>query len=75
LELPPCQDLFSALTQSWRSSAARAPAWGLRRLEGISNFAAGFARPEIIEMPANNLVVIYRRQPAPVDRYWLGLKP
>jgi SAM-dependent methyltransferase len=45
---------------------ARDPAWGLRRLEDLSDLAAGFAAPEIIEVPANNLVVIYRRQPAPV---------
>jgi SAM-dependent methyltransferase len=37
------------------------PAWGLRRLEDVTALAAGFAAPEVVEVPANNLVVVYRK--------------
>jgi SAM-dependent methyltransferase len=37
------------------------PAWGLRRLADVTSLAAGFAAPEVVEVPANNLVVVYRR--------------
>jgi SAM-dependent methyltransferase len=37
------------------------PTWGLRRLEDVTALAAGFAAPEVVEVPANNLVVSYRR--------------
>lgn len=41
------------------------PAWGVRDLERVTDLAdrAGFDAPEIVEMPANNLVVIFRRRP------------
>jgi SAM-dependent methyltransferase len=43
---------------------ARNPAWGVRDLEAVAELAAdaGFAAPEIAEMPANNLSVLFRRQ-------------
>lgn len=46
-----------------QSLKARNPAWGLRRLEDVDRLAAecGFARTNRYEMPANNLVLIYRR--------------
>ena len=41
----------------------RNPAWGVRDLEAVSELAAeqGFAAPEIVAMPANNLSLIFRR--------------
>jgi len=41
----------------------RDPAWGVRDLEAVAALAAeaGFTAPEIVEMPANNLSVIFRR--------------
>jgi hypothetical protein len=43
------------------SLRARDPAWGLRALEEVAAAATGFAAPHIIEMPANNLIVVFRR--------------
>jgi hypothetical protein len=42
----------------------RNPAWGVRHLEEVTDLAAaeGFAAPAIVEMPANNLSLIFRRQ-------------
>lgn len=42
---------------------ARDPAWGLRRLEEVAQEAArhGWGRPVVTEMPANNLLVGFRR--------------
>ena len=44
---------------------AQDPAWGLRELETVSASAAdqGFALEEVAEMPANNVTVVYRREP------------
>ena len=41
----------------------RDPAWGIRDLEAVAELAAsrGFAAPEVIQMPANNLSLIFRR--------------
>ncbi|MGE0800476.1 MAG: DUF938 domain-containing protein [Lautropia sp.] len=41
----------------------RNPDWGLRDLETVSAFgrAAGFDRSAVVEMPANNLSVVFRR--------------
>ncbi len=41
----------------------RDPAWGLRDLDAVAALAAeaGFGEPEVIEMPANNLSVVFRR--------------
>ncbi len=37
--------------------------WGLRELDAVANLArsAGFSGPRVIEMPANNLSVVFRR--------------
>jgi SAM-dependent methyltransferase len=42
---------------------SRNPAWGIRDLADVTTLAQrhGFAAPETIEMPANNLSVIFRR--------------
>jgi len=42
---------------------ARDPAWGVRELEAVSALAAaeGFGPPELREMPANNLMLRFRR--------------
>jgi hypothetical protein len=41
---------------------ARNPAWGLRDLDAVASLAAqhGFAAPQIVEMPANNLSLVFR---------------
>ena len=46
-----------------RDLRRRNPAWGIRDLEAVSELAAaeGFAAPEVVEMPANNLSLIFRR--------------
>ena len=45
------------------SLRARDPAWGLRALEDVAALAArsGFGAPSVTPMPANNLVVTFRR--------------
>ncbi len=42
---------------------ARNPAWGVRGLEDVAALAAGagFGPPEVVGMPADNLVVAFRR--------------
>lgn len=47
------------------SLRARNPEWGLRELDDVAALAeeAGLGGPEVIEMPANNLSVIFRRGP------------
>ncbi len=46
-----------------RDLRARDPAWGIRALEEVAELARanGFAAPLVIEMPANNLSVVFRR--------------
>jgi SAM-dependent methyltransferase len=46
-----------------RDLRRRNRAWGIRDLEAVSELAEahGFASPEVIDMPANNLSVIFRR--------------
>lgn len=46
-----------------QSLKASDPAWGVRDLEAVIALAeaAGFDAPEVIEMPANNLSVIFKR--------------
>ena len=41
----------------------RNPAWGIRNLEAVSKVAgiAGFVEQAVFAMPANNLLVVYRR--------------
>ena len=43
---------------------ARNPAWGIRGLEDVSALAAsaGFGAPDVVGMPADNLVVAFRRE-------------
>lgn len=43
------------------SLRARNPEWGLRRLEDVAAAAAGFTLARVVEMPANNLTVVFRR--------------
>jgi hypothetical protein len=45
------------------SLRARDPSWGIRDLEAVIDLArnAGLASPDIVEMPANNLSVIFER--------------
>lgn len=49
-----------AFDQSLRS---RDPAWGLRAVEDIAAAGAGFALEHVIAMPANNLILVFRREP------------
>ena len=46
---------------------ARNPAWGVRQLEDVAALAAaaGFGPPRVTPMPANNLVVTFRRGALP----------
>lgn len=48
-----------------RSLRAQNPEWGVRALEDVvaAAAAAGFALAELVEMPANNLSVVLRRNP------------
>lgn len=50
----------AAFDESLRS---RDSAWGLRELDAVTRLGAanGFAAPDIVEMPANNLSVIFRK--------------
>ena len=45
-----------------RDLRARNPAWGLRDLDAVASLADqhGFATPQIVEMPANNLSLVFR---------------
>jgi SAM-dependent methyltransferase len=40
------------------------PAWGVRDIEAVTELAAthGFEEPEVIDMPANNLSLVFRRR-------------
>jgi len=37
------------------------PRFGLREVEAVSEVAQGFALERLVEMPANNLILVYRR--------------
>jgi hypothetical protein len=39
----------------------RDPAWGVRELEAVVAVAEGFRLADVVEMPANNLCVVFRR--------------
>lgn len=55
----------SASNESFDDQLRRGdPEWGVRDLETVSKIAAdcGFALHDVIEMPANNLSVIFRRE-------------
>jgi Protein of unknown function (DUF938) len=41
---------------------ARDPAWGLRRLDDLAANAKAFSAPEVVEMPANNVMIVMRRR-------------
>ncbi|MBR0655211.1 DUF938 domain-containing protein [Plastoroseomonas arctica] len=43
------------------SLRARDPSWGLRDLDAVTASAKGFMREAVIPMPANNLMVAFRR--------------
>jgi hypothetical protein len=45
------------------SLRAQDPAWGVRDLEAVADLAAaqGFAAPAVVEMPANNLSLVFRK--------------
>ena len=45
-----------------RELRQRNPAWGVRDLEAVTALAGaqGFTAPEVVEMPANNLSVVFR---------------
>lgn len=43
------------------SLRARDPSWGLRSLQDVDAVAVGFARERVVELPANNVVVVWRR--------------
>jgi SAM-dependent methyltransferase len=47
------------------SLRAQNPEWGVRDLEAVAALAAaaGFDAPQIVPMPANNLSLIFRREP------------
>jgi hypothetical protein len=44
---------------------ARNPLWGIRDLEDVAALAerSGFTAPEIVQMPANNLALVFTRKP------------
>jgi SAM-dependent methyltransferase len=46
-----------------RDLRRRNPDWGVRDLEAVADLAAahGFAPPEVVDMPANNLSLVFRR--------------
>jgi len=43
------------------SLKARDPRWGLRSVEAIRDAALGLALDRVVEMPANNLTLVFRR--------------
>ena len=43
------------------SLRARDPAWGIRSVEAVAGVATGFTLDQVIEMPANNLMLLFRR--------------
>jgi SAM-dependent methyltransferase len=46
------------------SLRVRNPAWGIRDLDEVAEVARekGFGEPQVVEMPANNLSVVFRRR-------------
>lgn len=44
-----------------RSLRAQDPSWGIRDLDDVAAAATGFALDRVIEMPANNLSVVFRK--------------
>jgi len=39
----------------------KSPEYGLRYVEDVTEAARGFTLDRIVEMPANNLILVYRR--------------
>ncbi len=56
----PLEPSNAAFDESLRS---RDPGWGLREVDAVAALAAasGFGPPQVIEMPANNLSLVFRR--------------
>ena len=48
---------------------ARNPAWGVRELEAVAALAAeaGFGPPEVLQMPADNLIVVFGQPGEPPE--------
>jgi hypothetical protein len=48
-----------------RDLRGRKPAWGIRNLETVADAAkaCGFGSPMVLEMPVNNLSIIFRLEP------------
>lgn len=44
------------------SLRARDPAWGIRLVDAVADAATGFTLDRTIEMPANNLLLVFRRR-------------
>lgn len=51
----PSNEAFDASLKS------RDPRWGLRDVEAVREAAAGFMLERLVEMPANNLMLVFRR--------------
>jgi hypothetical protein len=51
-----------------QSLRARNPEWGLRLLEDVAAEAErrGFPLQRVVEMPANNLIAVFRKPPLPL---------
>lgn len=55
VETAPSNEAFDA------DLRARDPAWGLRDLGAVTAAARGFTREAVLALPANNLLVAFRR--------------
>lgn len=55
VETAPSNEAFDA------DLRARNPAWGLRDLDAVTQAARGYTREAVLALPANNLVVAFRR--------------
>ena len=55
IETAPSNEAFDA------DLRARDPAWGLRDLDAVTEAARGFTREAVLTLPANNLLVTFRR--------------
>ena len=55
VETAPSNEAFDA------DLRARDPAWGLRDLDAVTEAARGFTREAVLTLPANNLLVTFRR--------------
>ncbi len=55
VETAPSNEAFDA------DLRARDPAWGLRDLDAVTAAARGFTREAVLALPANNLLVTFRR--------------